>query len=619
MEKDILYSHQKKVFELAVRKLTANETFLLEAGTGWGKTILGGAIAQRFEGKNVIIATENNQLAYDFLRKIISVFNYKKEPEIIIGKNNYLDVNLIDDVAPYFEDEEKIKKYVDKITKQTKDGLYKSLPQEALFETIFKKNKLVDESSKQDVIRLSCMGKRLEYAGNLQGEGVKITNHFYLLLAVFYGNLNLTDTVLIIDEADRILQSATSLFSNSFSIFSFSVLLKESINLIKNRQDRGVKTAVKSLAELRYSAIKSMRALCNSDFIGNTFYHETEEFKKYTESLRFFWKLSKSNDGLRLLKKLNYPDRLINTLLEDVKNLSSIFAQQYSGYLTFSPVRGYPSWIILNEPVGAKLKGFWKKARRSIVMSATLSVPEDNRYVCKKLYMPDDFPKVYVGGSPFDKNKCKIYSVSPSFASPVQKNGAKDKEQSICDKWLDDAVPLIYDNTADWGNAIVFVNSYNDVNRIYDRLSAYKDRQVIKVSPDGNNGNKIEEFKNSGGILISPRFLGRGTDLPGKLLEKIFICRLPYLPPTDITYVNLSRGGKYERSCKDMLIELKQEIGRGIRTKDDECEVFILDSRIYGDKIKNRVFQLLNAKGDRQKAALEELFYYKHKALVVSM
>ena len=616
MEKDILYSHQKKGFELALRKLTANEPFLLEAGTGWGKTILGGKVAQRFEGKNVIIATENNQLAYDFLKKITSVFDYKKEPEIIIGKNNYFDVNLIDDVAFYFEDKEKIKKYAAKITKQTKDGLYKSLPQEALFETIFRKNKLIDEASKQDVIRLSCMGKRLEYAGNLQDGGVKITNHFYLLLAVFYGKLDLTDTVLIIDEADRILQAATSLFSNSFSIFSFSVLLKESINLIKNRQDRGVKTAVKSLADLRYSAIKCMRALCNSDFIGNTFYHETKEFKKYTESLLSFWKLSKSNDGLRLLKKLNYPDRLINTLLEDVKNLSSIFTQQYSGYLTFSPVRGYPSWIVLNEPVGPRLGGFWKKARRSIVMSATMTVPDDDRYVCEKLFMPADFPKVYAGGSPFDKSKCKIYSISPSFPSPVQKDG-DEYTKSICDKWLDDAVPLIYDNTADGKNAIVFANSYKDVNRIYARLSAYKDRQVIKAGPDEKG--IIEEFKNSGGILISPRFLGRGTDLPGKLLEKIFICRLPYLPPTDVSYINLPRGGKFGRIYKDMLIELKQEIGRGIRTKDDECEVFILDSRIYDDNIRNRISKLLDVKGDRQKATLEELFYHKHKAKVVNL
>ncbi len=72
-------------------------------------------------------------------------------------------------------------------------------------------------------------------------------------------------------------------------------------------------------------------------------------------------------------------------------------------------------------------------------------------------------------------------------------------------------------------------------------------------------------------------------DIPGKDLEILFIHKFPFAVPTDPVVVarsKLYRDAFSEYSLPQMLLKLRQGIGRLIRTKEDRGVVVILDSRV---------------------------------------
>jgi DNA polymerase-3 subunit epsilon/ATP-dependent DNA helicase DinG len=73
------------------------------------------------------------------------------------------------------------------------------------------------------------------------------------------------------------------------------------------------------------------------------------------------------------------------------------------------------------------------------------------------------------------------------------------------------------------------------------------------------------------------------VDIPGKDLEMLFIHKFPFAVPTDPVIMarsKLFRDPFSEYSVPQMLLKLRQGIGRLIRTKEDRGVIVILDGRI---------------------------------------
>lgn len=295
---DKLNKSQKDIHYIALKKISGKQPFILEAGTGWGKTRLAYALAEEFRGKRIIISTENNTLAHAFYNECIKV-NFKPKPEIVIGKNNYIDIEKSKNVEMFFEDG-KLKEYLDSCLNKKPN-----IPNDFLFENIFESVPLKDKSSEATVVSLSAMKNRLEYAGelSLNPEIPKITNHFYLLLSAFYGNEDFSNTILIIDEGDIILKTAVSLFSDIFSLFSFVQILKLIINNLKTGEERGAKTAVKSLAVVCKTAVKILNSSVRQELIGQEFTHDRTIFRDMLKRLSELHTIVQNNKGINIFKK----------------------------------------------------------------------------------------------------------------------------------------------------------------------------------------------------------------------------------------------------------------------------------------------------------------------------
>ena len=108
----------------------------------------------------------------------------------------------------------------------------------------------------------------------------------------------------------------------------------------------------------------------------------------------------------------------------------------------------------------------------------------------------------------------------------------------------------------------------------------------------------IDSFRKSGnGVLLASDSAGEGIDLPGDILSSLVVVRLPFPTPDPVSeYERTLHDDFYsylsERIVPDMLIKLRQWIGRGIRRETDTCVFSILDSRAAG-RYKNDILAAL--------------------------
>ena len=95
----------------------------------------------------------------------------------------------------------------------------------------------------------------------------------------------------------------------------------------------------------------------------------------------------------------------------------------------------------------------------------------------------------------------------------------------------------------------------------------------------------VERFRQGGAVLLGARKFWQGLDLPGDQLQAVVIEKLPFEVPTELRRrreLHLKRAGidAFERfALGKMLLNLKQMVGRLIRSEDDRGLVVLVESR----------------------------------------
>jgi ATP-dependent DNA helicase DinG len=98
-------------------------------------------------------------------------------------------------------------------------------------------------------------------------------------------------------------------------------------------------------------------------------------------------------------------------------------------------------------------------------------------------------------------------------------------------------------------------------------------------------GALVERFRQGGAVLLGARKFWQGLDLPGEQLQAVVIEKLPFEVPTELRRrreLRLRRAGidAFDRfALGKMLLNLKQMVGRLIRSEDDRGVVVLVESR----------------------------------------
>lgn len=174
----------------------------------------------------------------------------------------------------------------------------------------------------------------------------------------------------------------------------------------------------------------------------------------------------------------------------------------------------------------------------------------DFPYKESRLYIPPNLPK-------FDKRDVKYYE---EIGKHIFELASQNK-----------------------GGTLILFTAKDDIDGVYNDLSKRKFNKTIYVDDGSKSQNEIiESFKKTKGVILGTGVFWEGIDLKNELLTLLVIVRLLFPTIDPITKYKITKLNDNNEAVivPEMIIILKQGVGRLIRTKQDKGLLVLLDSRM---------------------------------------
>lgn len=182
---------------------------------------------------------------------------------------------------------------------------------------------------------------------------------------------------------------------------------------------------------------------------------------------------------------------------------------------------------------------------------------------------------------PFDRRRAVLYI--PEVASLPSQDGSVDigyvQRTAKEVVWASDAIG---------GGAFLLTTSWAWLRAYAGVLRHLTKRPLYIQEEDGNNDALLAAFMRRPGILVGTRRYWEGVDIPGRALSLVVIAKLPFPNPAadPVLESRMARARSSSQSSAfatvllpEMLLALRQGIGRLVRTETDFGLVMVLDRR----------------------------------------
>lgn len=219
-----------------------------------------------------------------------------------------------------------------------------------------------------------------------------------------------------------------------------------------------------------------------------------------------------------------------------------------------------------------------------VLTSATLSTGNDFSFIKQCLGLPADTHEMILA-SHFDFKKNLLIYVPGQFPQPSSP------------QFIAFLVEKIHELTAlSKGRALVLFTSYKNMTQTYEKLKAVGLPYHLLLQGEKPKRTLLQVFKEDvHSILFATGSFWEGVDVPGPALSCVIIDKLPFDVPSDpvlkARLKEVQEDGRdpfWDYQVPQATLNLKQGVGRLIRTVDDRGIVAILDVRIwkknYGEK-----------------------------------
>lgn len=264
----------------------------------------------------------------------------------------------------------------------------------------------------------------------------------------------------------------------------------------------------------------------------------------------------------------------LNSILEDKNN---VFWAEYTNTLTLNLKK-----IDVSDSLAQQV--YNKENLRCIFTSATMSVGGTFDYIKHQLGIDKVDKKVneFLGGSPFNLTEQQLWYLPSDSLDGNDRNF----DETIGPHLLD-----IIDATH--GGVLVLFTSIRNMENSFNYLFRELNNEYTLFKQGSMPRSKlIEAFKNDGNsVLLATKSFFTGIDIPGKSLRAVVIDKLPFQQTKDpVQQILMTHDNAFFKySIPEMIIALRQAVGRGVRSIDDKCVIAILDGRMCTARYKKKI------------------------------
>lgn len=291
-----------------------------------------------------------------------------------------------------------------------------------------------------------------------------------------------------------------------------------------------------------------------------------------------------------------------NDLAEEALAAAQAIMKDIGGFMTGNPERiqwvekeRYPrpgtAGIQLHDvALSAKrqLQPIFENAQSVVLTSATITTGGTFEYIKKRLGIEAN--KELQLGSSFDYKQQMLIQIIEDSPSPGTFN---------YDTYIAGILEQIATTLS--GRTLGLFTSHESIRNVYKTVIRMLYKANIKVLAQrltGGRSNIINRFKqHETSILLGTASLWEGVDVPGESLSCVVIARLPFPQPDDPILEALAEAERVDMfeqlGLPQMILRLRQGIGRLIRSQTDKGVIVIVDSRFLRQEYGTTVLRSL--------------------------
>jgi len=577
--------------------IEAREHAVCEAGTGIGKS-LAYLIPAIYSGKRVIVSTANKALQDQLVGKDIPFLQHALPRDVsaalVKGRSNYLCLERFTEEEGY----------------QTMGGQspnYRALKAWAATTATGDFEEMDTLPGRDLLARVSsttrtCVGAVCAHyhdcfvekmRARAENSKIVVCNHALLLADLMVRDMGaylLPDRdVVIIDEAHRLEEAAFSAFTVSLSRRDITELAEH--EGLRRHVGAEKVAALPVLADRlfrRFELVSSRnRAVVTDELAGGlALSHALEEIDESLVRHNPYKAAPAPTPESRRYEKLV---SWVSRLAEDARLVSRANEKDSVRYVEYRTTARTLEVTLKWTPVdvGEPLAEILFRQSPVVCASATLAVG-DFAYFRRAVGI--DEATEFVAPSPFDyQERCLLYVPAhlPEFRA-----AATDEYTAAISRELEGLV------RASNGRAFLLFTSYRGMEEAYNRLrEALEARYTLLKQGELPRAELLRRFRADGSaVLFATKSFWEGVDVVGEALSLVVIDRMPFSVPDDpVVATRVDRmkeeGGDWfnDLMLPAAILQLKQGMGRLIRSHRDRGVVAILDSRLarkgYGRRV----------------------------------
>ena len=412
------------------------------------------------------------------------------------------------------------------------------------------------------------------------------------------GLFNSTASTYIIDEAHNIESIFRSAYTTSYCKKDILNVVKSHVRKTKNEDllihSEKIKIAFEELFRMLKEQIRSQKKKSNGN---QTAYFL--DFNKEIKTVIF--------EIRRLISLINdQSNKDIDAISEFLNEVSNGY---YRNLVWIEKERNIQLCVCQKEIRKNISRLLFSSNRATILTSATiadneLGTPEEKcGYFLQSINYPSSGMVSEPKKSPYDYEHHTMLYCSTALPYPTMDNRKEYRAASISE-----IVKLLEVTN---GKSLILFTSKEDMEYVYKKLSnMHLPYKILMQSKTSSQAYQLDKFKaDTNSVILGTGTYWEGINIEGESLSQVIIYKLPFpVPDPIINYkMSLTENPIEEVAVPEMIIKLKQGVGRLIRSASDTGIVSILDPRVSIEKTKY-TDTTLNALSVKKRAeSIEEL------------